>query len=76
MPKKIILKVNIFGLCENAYFPWQPIMQFSKIGVYHISVATYHMLDYLTLRRSKAYTQVFNPMVINAYNLFCIFAYS
>ena len=22
-----VLKINLFGLCENAWFPWQPIMQ-------------------------------------------------
>ena len=24
---------DIFGLCENAWFLWQPIMRFSKLGL-------------------------------------------
>ena len=32
MPKKGVLKQ--FGLYENAWFPLQPLMRFSKIGVY------------------------------------------
>ena len=36
---------QMFGLCENAWFPRQPIIRLSKLGctynTKHISVATY-----------------------------------
>ena len=45
MREKKNKKINMLGLCENVWFPWQPIMSFSKIRVYykinHTSVATY-----------------------------------
>ena len=28
--KNKVLKMNLSGLCENAWFPWQPIMLFKK----------------------------------------------
>ena len=31
-----VLKMNLSGLCENAWFPWQPIMLF-KNGAYKIT---------------------------------------
>ena len=33
MRKKVVQKINWFGLCENAWFPWQPVMLFSRKGV-------------------------------------------
>ena len=33
MRNKVVLKINWFGLCENAWFPWQPVMLFSRKGV-------------------------------------------
>ena len=33
MRNKVVLKINLFGLCENAWFPWQPVMLFSSKGV-------------------------------------------
>ena len=28
-----VLKMNLFGLCENAWFPWQPIILFKNGNV-------------------------------------------
>ena len=33
MRNKVVLKINWFGLCEDAWFPWQPVMLFSIKGV-------------------------------------------
>ena len=45
MRNKVFLKINWVGLCENAWFPWQPVMLFSRNGVdlqiNHISAPTY-----------------------------------
>ena len=34
MRNKVVLKINWFGLCENEWFPRQPVMLFSRMGVY------------------------------------------
>ena len=48
MGKNVPPKINLFGLCENAWLPWQPSMQFSRMGcifkINHILDATYHRL--------------------------------
>ena len=33
MGNKVVLKINWFDLCEYAWFPWQPVMRFSRMGV-------------------------------------------
>ena len=33
MRNKVVLKINWFGLCEDAWFLWQPVMLFSRKGV-------------------------------------------
>ena len=33
MQNKVVIKINRFGLCKNAWFPWQPVMLFSRKGV-------------------------------------------
>ena len=30
---KVVLKINWYGLCENTWFPWQPVIRFSIIRV-------------------------------------------
>ena len=54
--EKKVSKINSFGLCENAWLPWQPILRFLRMwggggggggGTYkfnHILADTYHML--------------------------------
>ena len=48
MQKIVPPRINLFGLCENAWLPWQPSMQFSRVGciykINHILAATYHRL--------------------------------
>ena len=45
MRNKVVLKINLFDLCEKAWFPWQPAMRFSRMGVYlqinNVLAATY-----------------------------------
>ena len=33
MRNEVVLKINWLRLCENAWFPWQPVMLFSRKGV-------------------------------------------
>ena len=32
--KYFVLKINLFGLCENAWLTWQPVMQLSRNELY------------------------------------------
>ena len=44
-PKKMkrFLKINLSGLFENAWLPWQPVIRFLEpYKINHISAATYH----------------------------------
>ena len=34
MRKQCFWKINTFGQCEIAWLPWQPLMQFLRVGVY------------------------------------------
>ena len=49
MRHKAVLKIDLFGLCENTCFPWQPIAD-SMIGVcLKILISKLLLiLDYLT----------------------------
>ena len=40
---KAVIKINLFGLCENAKFPWQLIMQFSRYP-YNSSISSLNTL--------------------------------
>ena len=47
MQNKVPIKINLSGLCENVWFPWQPLMPFLNGGggggafkITHISAAT------------------------------------
>ena len=46
--KKVSPKINLFGLCENAWLPWQSLMLFLRMRVYlkinQILAVTYHRL--------------------------------
>ena len=45
MRNKVVLKINWVDLCEKAWFPWQPVMHFSRMGytykINNILAATY-----------------------------------
>ena len=48
MRNEVVLKIIWYGLCENAWFPWQPIADL-RMGVClykipHISAVTYPRL--------------------------------
>ena len=32
--KKCSITIHMFGLCENAWLPWQPVMRILKMGLY------------------------------------------
>ena len=61
MRNKVVLKINLFGLCENAWFQWQPIIR-SKLGqIYKINVfSASASLDNNSWCQNEAYTQVFH----------------
>ena len=33
--EKNALKINSFGLCENGWLPWQPILRLTDVGAVH-----------------------------------------
>ena len=57
MQKTMFLEINMFGLCENARLPWQPVMRFSRMGdipTNSIIPELLLIIDYLTLYKVKA----------------------
>ena len=49
MRKQCLWKINTFRHCEIAWLPWQPLMQFLRVGVYiHIQSYLSWYLSYTT----------------------------
>ena len=73
---KFSLQEIWYGLRKNAWFPWQPLIWFSRLGgrpTNSIISRVLLILEHKNWCQIKAYTHVFLPVVRFVNHLICIF---